>query len=132
MHINWNAYNIKELIVRVNNLHVYDLIAIYFVPELKTPTLVNESIILIDDEHCNVTIKWNSTSDPDYDDIEYVVSISNSSEFTNKTFTTTVVNITLDRNVHYSMMVTSLRCDGDLKSNSSNILTVLCQGIIFL
>jgi hypothetical protein len=94
-------------------------------PELNTPKLIikNDSNLYIDENHCNVTIMW-TTDDSNVDDIEYVISVSNSSSpvYMNLTTTITIMNVTLQVDVNYSIVVHSLRCQGNLVSNSSNVL----------
>ena len=100
--------------------------------DLKPPKLENTSYTFLDDEHCNVTLEWNTTDDAEFDDMQYVLSVTNMSDVTHdETFYTTKANVTLLQNIYYSIVVSSHRCDGGLQSNSSNILIAICPGIIF-
>lgn len=62
-------------------------------------------------------------------DIEYVVSVL-SPEATVSTTNQTHLNLTLTEDIEYTITVLSQRCDGKLKSNSSDPLHIFLTGVI--
>ena len=98
-----------------------------FCAELSTPNMemANISINSIDEQHCNATIEWNNI-DTNFDDIEYIIEISNSSTHNTMKVNDTVVTIKLYESSIYAIKISSQRCDGNLSSNESQVLNLSC------
>jgi hypothetical protein len=120
------ALNITCSLLKSNVVIATDSLQIQ-TSELKTPKLSfdNSSIVYLDIENCNVTVKWNTTDISE--DIEYGIIVSSS---LNRNYMTgvkeTMINLSLHINVNYTIMVYSQRCEGILKSKNSSGLTVSC------
>ena len=84
-----------------------------------------ENIININEQHCNATVEWNNT-DTNFDDIQYIIEISNSSTHSTMKVDDTMVTIQLYKSSNYSIKVSSQRCDGNLSSNGSQALNLSC------
>ena len=81
--------------------------------------------------HCNITITW-ITHDSSFTDIEYVVTLSNSSFSDTFNVNATMVNVTLSVRSLYYITIISERCGGNLSSTASNTLQVSCPGVFYI
>ena len=97
-----------------------------FSSALHTPTL---SYIEMpgDKKIRNVTIKW-TTPDGTKNDIEYHLSVKNSTHTTTWTTKVPHVNHSLTVGTRYTATVFSQRCDGTVKSNVSDPLDIFLKG----
>ena len=102
------------------------LLGLFFSPALHTPVL---SYIEIpgDNKIRNVTIKW-TTPDGTKNDIEYHLSVKNSTHTTTWTTKVPQLNQSLTVGTHYTATVFSQRCDGTVKSNVSDPLDIFLKG----
>ena len=77
-------------------------------------------------------ILWNDNNI--FSDIEYILSVSNSSSPTQKPveFVTTMTrkSLTLYAGVQYNISITAERCGGNLTSNASAGLTLYFEGLL--
>ena len=80
----------------------------------------------------DIEIVWSDNNNNIYSDIEYVLSVSNSSSSTGKPveFVTTekYKRLTLYAGTQYNISVTAQRCGGNLTSNSSTDLSLYFDG----
>jgi hypothetical protein len=98
------------------------------VQELKGPNLISVDTS-ISDGVCNIVVTWNET-DSNIGDIEYVLSVSNSSTTYNMTTTTaTMANVEVPTGDNYCVTLNSQRCLGNLTSNHSRECHVSCSAV---
>ena len=109
---------------------MYDFL-IYFCTGLQTPLLFHNNISAVSNKFYNVTVQWMS-SDGSADDVQYILSIYNSSNENPMNILTLLkaVNLTMQFGVNYYITVTAERCGGKLTSNTSDVLHVFYPGII--
>ena len=90
---------------------------------VQTPSLVIDSMTTVSSDTYNVTLRWMA-DDFSSDDVQYVLSISDSSKTDPDTSTTFSTTITLNRQfgVHYYINVTAVMCGDNSTSRTSNEL----------
>ena len=98
----------------------YALIAFILIG-VQTPSLVIDSMTTVSSDTYNVTLRWMA-DDFSSDDVQYVLSISDSSKTDPDTSTTFSTTITLNRQfgVHYYINVTAVMCGDNSTSRTSN------------
>ena len=114
----------------VLSISVYDGYFLYFTA-IEIPMLHFIELTVKNDIH-DIEIVWSDNSNNIYSDIEYVLSVSNSSSSTRKPvkFVTTVKykRLILYAGIQYNISVTAQRCGGNLTSNSSTDLSLYFDG----
>ena len=76
----------------------------------------------------NVTIVWSSSGNEQY---QYLVSISSlKSDRVNFTTSVAMINVTLEIGVGYSITVTAERCNGSVRSMTSESLDIVLPGML--
>ena len=107
-------------------------IALLSSPGIEAPTLSFIELTVKNNIH-DVAIVWNDNNM--FSDIEYILSVSNSSSPTRKPveFVTTMMrkSLTLYAGVQYNISITAERCGGNLTSNFSAELTLYFEGLFF-
>ena len=81
----------------------------------------------------DVLVWWGNSDDPTLSDIEYILSVRNSSSPTQPVkFITrdTHMSLPLDAGIQYNISVLAQRCGGDLTSNTSVELQLMFNGMI--
>ena len=114
--------------LRVTILQVHIINGVnYLSIGLQTPAIMpfNESTVI--DGLYDVTVQWMTD---DSIDIQYVLSVINSTNYDPLNITTELTSwtFTLQVGVDYYIAVTAQQCGGTLTSNASNILHLFQQG----
>ena len=92
---------------------------------------MNYTAVIIDSETYEVMVWWtNGNYTPD--DVEYVVSFSDSKEIVTNTTNQTQITQILYRDTEYTVTVTAQRCGGNLSSKASNQLLLPIAGIMYI
>ena len=90
--------------------------------------ILSYTVISDDGRDIKVTITW-ATPDSTTRGMEYVLSMRNSSKSSIWTMNATHLDLTLHHGIHYAFTVSSQRCEGSVKSRTSQLLRVFFPGI---